>query len=755
MSEHKLDPQLVFLQGQEAEELDRLVETGMFAIPSSAAGETEPQASVFVQFDGDLEALTAAGLEIRTVAGDVVTGSVPVGRVGELGAAEGVVVVEGSRPMVAELDLAIAESRANVVQTGPPGHRGSGVIVGICDTGIDWRHENFVRGDGSSRVIGIWDQNLAPQAGEGSPAGFGYGVEYSAAQINAALAGTGTVRHSDPGAHGTHVAGIAAGDGSAVGQGRPAGTFVGVAPEAEIIAVAVGGGGGRGLGDSARALDAVAYVFQRAAALNRPVAVNMSLGDNVGPHDGTSLLERGLDNLLGGQGRAFVKSAGNAGGGGVHADGTVSPGGRETVSFGITPGDTSTETIDIWYEGADRLSFHITDPGGVASAAVAPNTTTTLTLANGNRVFVDSRLNDPNNHDNRIFLTIERGSAATLQAGTWSFTLTGTLVTNGRFDAWIQRGLQIASFVAPHESRRLTISTPGTAAKVITAANYATRGGGVGAISGSSSQGPTRDGRPAPDVAAPGQIIVSARSDAGGADPYVGMGGTSMAAPHITGAIALLFQKNRNLTQQQIKDCLRSTARTDTFTGVTPNDQWGSGKLDVAALFACAPGGLQLPTRIGPCRTPVSRDPAVCQLPPTRVPAQCLATFDPSCLRVTRTPALCQPVTLNPQCVITVGPGCLQTRTPVCVVSRSPGCPPVTRGGCNLDPIDPRLTVDPGRPEPGRIDPGAVGGRLIIGRESPETGRVTWYGFDPYGELEAISEGGETWSDVDAEDDVF
>ena len=716
MAHQKLDPQLVFLQEQDAQVLERLAEAGLSAL-EAVEDPADARISAFVQYDGDLDALAGAGLEIRTVAGDVVTGYIPVAGLDALAGADGVKLVEGSRPLVPELDLATVESRATVVQTGPPGHRGAGVIVGICDTGVDWRHENFRRADGTAQVIGIWDQSLTPQAGEANPAGFSYGVEYTGAHVAAALAGTGTVRHADGSGHGTHVAGIAAGDGSAAGQSRPAGTFVGVAPEADIMVVAVGGGGGRGLGDSARALDAVAYVFQRAAALNRPAVVNMSLGDNVGPHDGTSLLERGLNNLLGGQGRAFVKSAGNAGAGGVHAQGTVAPGGTQAVSFVVTPNDASTETIDIWYEGADRFTFAITEPGGPASTTVAPNSTTTLTLGNGNRVFVDSRTGDPNNGDNRIFLTIERGTAQFIESGTWRLTLTGTQVTNGRFDAWIQRGDQIASFIAPHESRRMTISTPGTATKVITVANYVTRGGGVGSISGSSSQGPTRDGRAMPDVAAPGQIIISARSNAGGADPYVGMGGTSMAAPHVTGAIALLFQKNRNLTQQQIKDCLRNRARADAFTGTTPNDQWGAGKLDVAAAFDCVPG-------------PIVR---------TRTPDCLIGTRTPDCVIGTRIG--CR--TRTPDCVIGTRIGC-PTRTPDCVFGTRFGCP--TRGpGCLLSsrscPINP---IDPAGPK--------GGGRTVIGQEDPESGALTWFAYDPYGELEAISEDGEHWTDIDEDE---
>src|SRR5688572_4423149 len=190
-----LDPQLVFLAAQAPAGLESLAETGVFAVSSER--DDGSRATVLAQFFGELGALESAGLEVSTVAGDVVTGSVAMSDLEALARADGVVVVEGARPMLAELDLALVESRANVVQTGPPGHRGAGVIVGITDTGIDWRHENFIRGDGTTRILSIWDQTLTPVAGESSPAGFGYGVEYSQAAINNALGGTGNVRHQD------------------------------------------------------------------------------------------------------------------------------------------------------------------------------------------------------------------------------------------------------------------------------------------------------------------------------------------------------------------------------------------------------------------------------------------------------------------------------------------------------------------------------------------------------------------------------
>ena len=418
-------------------------------------------------------------------------------------------------------------------------------------------------------------------------------MEYTNAQINAALA-TATpfnaVRHRDPGLHGTHVTGIAAGDGSAPGQGRPGGTFVGVAPEADIIVVANASNGAEGLGTSANTLDAVNYMYQRAGTLSRPCVINMSLGDNLGPHDGTSLLERGLDNLLGGPGRAFVKSAGNAGNAACHAQGTIATGATQDVRFNQPAGDNGANQIDVWYRGTDAFRVSVIDPAGNSVGPVNVGTATTFTLPGGNTVRIDHRNNDAFNGDRRVFMTFAPGSMGNMRAGNWTIRLTSIASPGGgRFDAWIQRGNVVPGFLAPHENAARTISTPGTAREVITAANYVTRGAGVGSLSSSSSRGPTRDGRAAPTVAAPGEMIMSASAESAGGDPYRSMGGTSMAAPHVTGTIALMLQKNSTRTQADIKACLESTARNDAQTGPVPNTAWGAGKLDSNAAVNCVP----------------------------------------------------------------------------------------------------------------------------------------------------------------------
>lgn len=652
---------------------------------------------------------------MRSQIGDIFTGVISLDKLPKLAAVEGVELVESAREMVGELDLAIVDTKVNLVHQGPPGRRGSGVIIGVVDSGCDFTHPCFRNADGTSRILFLWDQTLTKLATESAPAGFNYGVEYTNATINSALNQANPftqVRSHNTDQHGTHVTGIAAGNGRASSKQQPAFKYVGVAPEADLIIVKVGSGGTEGLGTSANALDGVNYCYQRAQASgNRACVVNMSLGDNLGPHDGTSLLERGLDNLLGPERRAFVKSAGNVGDVRHHAGGTVPNGGMEIVGFAQPAGNTTPDTLDFWYGGANTFRAEVIDSAGNSTGLVNVGTVGNVTLAGGNTVRIDHRNNDPFNGDKRIFITITRGTATQIRPGDWTLRLLSiSSAGGGRFDGWIQRHNSFnerPTFNAPFESNDRTISTPGTARKVITAANYITRGAGLGSLASSSSRGPTRDGRVAPTIAAPGSNVFSAKAEFGNGDPYIDMSGTSMSAPHITGIIALMFQKNPNRTQEQIRDCLTSTARQDGFTGPVPNTAWGAGKVDAQAAVNCVPGnGISTGVSVvGPhCPQPFSRVSLNCPQLATRIQVQCL-----------------QPTVISPQCQVT-------TRVLTCAPSAAQACAsaidacPSTPGGC-----DPRtIVINPGTVviNPGKITGGApLAGGGAIGR--PAIGPMT------------------------------
>ena len=160
--------------------------------------------------------------------------------------------------------------------------------------------------------------------------------------------------------------------------------------------------------------------------------------------------------------------------------------------------------------------------------------------------------------------------------------LHGSSVSAGTAHAWIQRG-NGPRFLAPVVSARSTISIPGTARRIITVGSYVTKGAGVGGLSDFSSRGPARDGRTKPEICAPGEEITSALSGASGATQYVEMAGTSMAAPHVTGAVALMLERTKSATVASLRSRLTKKAVADGFTGVTPNADWGFGKLDAKA----------------------------------------------------------------------------------------------------------------------------------------------------------------------------
>jgi subtilisin family serine protease len=594
-----LDPGLKFLASVPTADLTDLAFASALGV--EAAAGTTPSARVLVEVEnpGVADALKARGFVIRTQAGNVLSGEVPIESIQNLGAFPGLIRAEVSRVMAPEMDLARPEARVTPLHNAAPAQRGSGVVVGIIDTGIDYQHPSFRRADGTTRILAIWDQRLRAQPNEHAPAAFNYGVEYTRADIEAALASNSPltiVRHADladpdGNFHGTHVAGIAAGSGEPIAESGGVLRFTGVAPEAELIVVANTRGRSqneRGLGDSADTLDAVQYILRTAETAGRPVCINQSQGDNVGPHDGTSLLEVGIASLIAGPGQVMVKSAGNEGALNRHAQGTLPAGQSQDVRLQV-PAGVGELMIDIWYAAADRIDLRVTPPGNgaVPTAVFAPPSTNNVTFSNGNDGFLDLDLAVPGNGDNRTFLVIRPGNGLTVQGGIWTLQLRGSTITDGRWHAWIQRS-SFSRFQPPFVTPDTTISIPGTSTAVITVGSYvsnAVGGGTVGGLSVFSSRGPTRNGLRAPTIAAPGQQITAVQPS-----PvfFAGLSGTSMASPTVTGTVALMLEVDPMQTAADVRRCLEQTARRDAQTGTTPGNSWGAGKLDAEAACRCA-----------------------------------------------------------------------------------------------------------------------------------------------------------------------
>lgn len=577
----RLDPGLTLLSSLEAPR-PRWLRDSVFSFARSAA--EEERVRILLEFEGNATDLEAVGVRLCARLGTIMTGDIPRHRVTELQRVDGLIRVEAARRTSRELDeVALAVGVRALHQATPP-RRGAGVVLAVIDSGIALRHPAFRRPDGTTRVLALWDQGLEAQAHERAPRCFDYGVEYEAAAIDAFLAdgaGAVPVRHRDVAHdhHGTMVAGAAAGNGR---PHDPAGLLPerpGMAPEADLIVVAYTrehDASERGVGDCAELVDAFAYVLHKAGG--RPVVINCSLGETIGPHDGSSLVERAIEWLTSRPGVVVVKSAGNEVGQRRHATQVLSKDQLQHVPFTV-PGPAREVVLDLWYDGVDRIEATIVAPDGT-ELQVRPGDVA-HTTAGRTRIAAQSALDDPGNHDNRLFVHLSSDQA--VEQGRWALRLVGTDVTVGRWHAWLARECG-ARFEAPFDSPTCTISVPGTGRSVITVGAHEVKGPRRGELHVHSSQGPTRDGRAAPTLTAPG-VRIFAPAPVGTRFDYLEASGTSLAAAVVSGVAALLLEARPTATAAEVRACLALNALRDrTVLGGTP-DGWGAGKLDSRAAW--------------------------------------------------------------------------------------------------------------------------------------------------------------------------
>jgi subtilisin family serine protease len=552
---------------------------------------------------------TLGGLPVSFSAGTVVSLLVSRSELLQLLEDCRVAYVESSWRTRPALDASVPTIGADRAHDATSPVEGEGVIVGFVDTGIDVRHLDFrydASRDGdeeSSRVLALWDQTWGL-----------FGATYDREDIEADLASgagpdTGVVREADRDGHGTHVAGIAAGDGSSSTAG-----FRGVAPRAWIVAV-------KTTFFTADILEGVGYIFDEAERRGLPAVVNLSLGGQEGPHDGTSAFERGLDELAQGAGRAIVVAAGNEGDLAIHVSGSLQGG---TRTFEIEAGAREV-TMEVWYPGGSRFSISMTSPSGVSLSASTGAGSGFVPSPEG-IAYIDNASGgvNPNNGDCEALLRITN----TTSGARWRVAVRDES-GGGRFDGWVTTD---TGRIVGGDSTS-TIDEPGNARGAITVGAFNTKGSWpsrmgeqdeldetpLGVLSGFSSQGPTRDGRTKPDLTAPGAWICSTLSSSAASFDYLihpdGVHamhrGTSMAAPHVAGAVALLFAVDPQLTGSEVLDLLARTARRDEYTGAVPSPRWGFGKLDVwSALLDLDPTEPPTPSGAQPTVN-VERNPAV------------------------------------------------------------------------------------------------------------------------------------------------
>lgn len=531
------------------------------------------------------------GLEKGAQLGSILTAMASRKAIDELVADPAVASIEASRiGGIAESSRSMPWIKAPVVQYGSLSEKGAGTLVAIIDDGIDVLHEAFRIGN-KSRILAVWDQTdntgLAPVAVNPEVYSQNYGTLHVRSDISRYIAagavGKGLGRDED--GHGTHVASIAA------GSPVPAANFPGgVAPEADLLFVIpwlrTTPGQPYSIGYSKAHVDALKFVRSTAEDARMPVVVNVSQGMNAGAHDGTSLLERGFDEFSNGgaePGYVVVKSAGNEFGHDGHCCVQAFGGGVAIIKWSTTDMPRLEDYLEFWFPSDCDLAFQLIAPNGDRCSVdhLSRNAREPL---NGITLDMTYTINHPDNGDSCVVIVVRAAGAALMLAGDWVLEIMGNEVhSTCMVHGWVERDNARAVRFRTGSANELTLSIPGTARSVITVGACETRSPLV--LSSDSSHGPTRDDRKKPELVAPGVDIVAAR--AGTSVGQVQMSGTSMAAPHVTGAVALALARRKRIRRPQLNAVQIRKALSRRLQNYSGNFQsgFGYGALDVEAFL--------------------------------------------------------------------------------------------------------------------------------------------------------------------------
>lgn len=472
--------------------------------------------------------------------------------------------------------------------------RGTGVIVGMIDTGIDYLNREFMTEDDKTRVDRIWDQTI-----EGGKVSFniGYGSEYTREDINRAIEAQraggdpyAIVPSRDENGHGTADAGI-------IGA-RGYGDMRGAAPDCEFIVVKlreikstylqnVGIYDEPGIYRSSDIIAAIYYLIEMKRATLKPMVIFIPLGSNFGGHDGSSSLERIIDLFSTIRGLVFVTGTGNQGNTETHTGGIIArTGDVATVEMDVDPSQRGL-ALNLWCSYPERISVGITSPTGEVMDRIPARLN-----GKGKKTFLYEKTivsviyYFPENITGDELILIVFND---LKPGIWKLTLYGDFIVNGKYDIWMpQRPIAKPGtrFLAP--SNVMTLTLPSTSRSVIATGYYDQSNNVLGPSSGI---GFTRDERVKPDLVSGGVEVLT--TAVGGGSTVVT--GSSAATAVLAGAIALILQwgivegNDPKLYSEEIRNYLiRGTRKRP--GDVYPNPEWGFGILDLVGTFNAIAG---------------------------------------------------------------------------------------------------------------------------------------------------------------------
>ena len=536
---------------------------------------------LIVKYSGTLEAVRQTARSVTELLNGYAVIVIEEERIGQLAQLPEVEFIEKPKKLYFQTDVGRQVSCIDIVQDMPLSLRGKGTLIGIVDSGIDYENAEFRNEDGTTRIVSLWDQSVNGRP----PAGYLAGTEYTREQIDAALATEDKevrrqmVKTSDVSGHGTAVAGIAAGNGWG-SEGR---RFRGAAPEAELIIVKMGAPREGGFPRTTELMRGVDYIVRKAVELRRPVAINISFGNTYGSHDGTSLVERFLNDIADMWKNVICIGSGNEGASAGHVSGKVRRQISETVELAVQQREPAL-SIQIWKSYVDEMGVSVISPSGRQAGPFYEFLGAQRYILGDTELLIYYGEPKPYSVKQEIYLSLLPGKQY-IESGVWKIVLTPGRIVDGEYQMWLptQSSLNMGTaFLQPNSMSTLTI--PSTASLAVTVAAYDARTFSYADFSGRGPAG-MYEGENVlkPDIAAPG-VRVTAPVPGGG---YQSFSGTSFAAPFVTGSAALLMEwgivrgNDPYLYGEKVKAYLRKGAKQLAGYERWPNALLGYGALCV------------------------------------------------------------------------------------------------------------------------------------------------------------------------------
>ena len=533
---------------------------------------------LIIKYSGSLDAVREISESVTELLNNYAVVRIREDRIEALASLPEVEFVEKPKSLYFQADVGRQASCIDAVQETPYGLTGRGVLVGIVDSGIDLTNPDFRNEDGMTRVAALWDQADR---------------EYTSEEINEFLNAEGTGQpaaqpplSADNSGHGTAVAGIAAGNG----RGSEGRRYRGAAPESELVIVKMKSPQPGGFPRTTELMTGVDYVIRKALELRKPIAVNISFGNTYGPHDGTSLVERFLNDISDTWKNVICIGSGNEGTAAGHASGRVSDEEEAVQELAVQERETVLN-VQIWKSYADEMDISIVNPSGEQVGPFREILGPQRFLLGGTELLVYYGEPKPYSVRQEIYISFLPVQSY-VDSGVWRIILTPRRIVDGTYQMWLpaQAALNVGTaFLTPNSMSTLTV--PSTASQAVTVAAYDARTFSYADFSGRGPAAVYEGGNvPKPDLAAPG-VLVNAPVPGGG---YRAFSGTSFAAPFVTGSAALLMEwgivrgNDPYLYGEKVKAYLRRGARELPGYSEWPNAQLGYGVLCVEDSL---PGG--------------------------------------------------------------------------------------------------------------------------------------------------------------------